>query len=120
MAYAANDIGTIDGLIAENAVVHVPGSQPLSGVYRGKPAVWEYLGKVAEVGQGKGGFDLHGVTAEDEGHGAALLTGTIRDWIRPVVHIWRVQDRLLAELWEVYLDQDAEDRFWIGALTPSP
>jgi ketosteroid isomerase-like protein len=109
VAYATNDIGTIDGLIADDAVVHVPGAQPLSGKHRGKQSVWEYLGKVAEVGEGKGGFDLHGVTADDEGHGVALLTGTIRYWIRPVVHVWRVQDGLLAELWEVY-------RFWIGAL----
>lgn len=49
VAYAANDKGTIDGLIAEEAVLHVPGGQPLSGVHRGKQAVWTYLGKVAEV-----------------------------------------------------------------------
>lgn len=116
VAYAANDIGTIDGLMAEDAVVHVPGAQPLSGVYRGKQEVWTYLGKVAEVGQGKGGYDLHGVTADEEGHAVALLTGTIRDWIRPVVHVWLVRDGLLHELWEMHLDQDAEDRFWTGAV----
>ena len=115
-AYAANDIGTIDGLITDDAVVHVPGSQPLSGEHRGKQSVWGYLGKVAEVSQGKGRFDLHGVTADDQGHGVALLTGTILDWVRPVVHVWQVRDGRLSELWEVYLDQDAEDRFWIGAL----
>lgn len=118
-AYAANDIGTIDALMAEDAVIHVPGRQPLSGDHRGKQAVWAYLGKVVEVGQGKGGFDLHGVTADDEGLGVALLTGTIRDWVRPVVHVWQVGDGRLLQEWEVYLDQDAEDRFWIGALASS-
>ena len=116
VAYAANDIGTIDGLMADDAIVHVPGNQPLAGEHKGKQAVWAYLGKVAEVGQGKGGFALHGVSVDDEGHGVALVTGTIRDWIRPVVHVWRVRDGLLCELWEVYLDQPAEDQFWIKAL----
>ncbi|MBK5307982.1 MAG: nuclear transport factor 2 family protein [Frankiaceae bacterium] len=116
VAYAANDIGTLDGLIADDAVVHVPGGHPLSGEHRGKQSVWAYFGKVAEVSQGNGGFDLHGVTADDQGHGVALLTGTIRNWIRPVVHVWRVQDGRLAEVWEVYLDQEAEDRFWTGAI----
>ncbi|GAC1611713.1 MAG: hypothetical protein NVS3B26_27300 [Mycobacteriales bacterium] len=55
VAYAANDIGTIDGLMAEDAVVHVPGGHPLSGEHRGKPSVWAYLGKIVDVGQGKGG-----------------------------------------------------------------
>jgi hypothetical protein len=33
-----------------------------------------------------------------------------------MVHVWQVRDGLLCELWEMYLDQDAEDRFWTGAV----
>jgi ketosteroid isomerase-like protein len=115
-AYAANDVGTIDSLIAEDAVVHVPGNQPLTGDHRGKQAVWAYLGKVAEIAGGAGGFELHGVTSDDEGHAVALMTGTIREWIRPVVHVCLIRDGRVSQLWEVYLDQPAEDRFWTAAV----
>lgn len=114
-AYAASDLATIDALITDDAVVHVPGAHGFSGDHRGKPAVWAYLGKVAQVGGGSGGFDLHSIATDERGHAVALLTGTIRDWVRPVVHIWQVRDSRLCEMWEVYLDQAAEDNFWISA-----
>jgi uncharacterized protein len=116
-AYADVDVTTIDSLSADDGVLHVPGTHPLSGEHRGKEAMWTYLGKVAEVSGGVGGFVVHGITSDDDGHAVVLLTGTIRDFVRPVVHIWQVRDGRLAEFWETSLDQDAEDRFWISALT---
>lgn len=106
-------------LVADDPVLHVPGKHPLAGEHRGKDAMWAYLGKVAEVSGGKGGFDVHAITSDDEGHGVALLTGTIRDFVRPVSHVWHVHDGLVTEYWEANLDQAAEDRFWTTALRPS-
>ena len=115
-AYAAGDVAVIAELTGENPVLHVPGTHPLAGVHEGQEAVWTYLGKVAEISGGVGGFVVVDITADDDGHGVALLVGTIRDFVRPVVHVWRVEDGRTAEYWEVNFDQEAEDRFWISAL----
>jgi ketosteroid isomerase-like protein len=115
-AYADMDIAAIDALMTDDHVVHVAGHHPLSGEYRGKEAVWGYLGRVAEISGGRGGFEVHAITADDDGHAVALLTGTIRDFIRPVIHVWHVRDQGLAEMWDASLDQSAEDAFWTAAV----
>ena len=115
-AYAAMDVAVIDGLVGPEPVLHVSGAHPLSGEHRGKDAMWAYFGKVAEVSGGNGGFDVHAVTTDDAGHGVALLTGTIRDFVRPVIHVWHVHEGLLTEYWEANLDQQAEDTFWTTAM----
>jgi uncharacterized protein len=115
-AYASMDISAIDALMTDDHVAHVAGRHPLSGEYRGKQAVWGYLGRVAEVSGGRGGFDVHAITADDQGHVVALLTGTIRDFVRPVIHVWHVRGEQLAEMWDASLDQAAEDAFWTAAL----
>ena len=45
-----------------DGVMHISGQHPLSGEYHGKVAAWEYLGKVAEVSGGQGGFVVHSIT----------------------------------------------------------
>jgi len=114
-AYDAMDIAAIDALMTEDHVIHVAGHHPLAGDYVGKQAAWSYLGRVAEISQGRGGFEVHAITADDDGHGVALLTGTIQDFVRPVIHIWHVRDGQLSELWDASLDQRAEDAFWTAA-----
>jgi ketosteroid isomerase-like protein len=114
-AYARMDIAAIDALMTDDHVLHVAGRHPLSGEYRGKQAVWGYLGRVAEISGGRGGFDVHALTADDEGHAVALLTGTIRDFVRPVIHVWHVRGEKLAAMWDASLDQHAEDAFWKAA-----
>ena len=115
-AYAALDIAAIDALLADDYVMHVGGHHPLSGDYATKDRVWAYLGKVSEVAGGKGGFDVHAITSDDEGHVVALVTGTIRDHERPVVHVFHVTDGRITEFWDAYVDAAAEDAFWQGTL----
>jgi ketosteroid isomerase-like protein len=115
-AYASMDIETIDRLASDRIVMHIPGSHPLSGRHVGRDAAWAYLGKVAEVSGGVGGFDVRGIIADHDGHGTAILLGTIRDFARPVVHIWRAEGDEFVEYWEHSFDQDAEDAFWKAAL----
>lgn len=109
-----------------DAVQH-PGSdfpvvrqRPSSGEDHGKVAAWEYLGKVAEVSGGRGGFVVHSITTDDHGHGVALLTGTVRDYVRQMIHVWHVKDGRITEFWDAYLDAAAEDAFWNTALTQQP
>ena len=119
-AYAAADIATINSLIADDAVFHVPGRHPLSGTYTGKDAVFGYLGRVAATSQSAdGGFDIHSVMGDDQ-HAVALVTGTIEHkgtrFVRPTVHIVHVSEGKVTEFWEASLDQHAEDTFWTTAL----
>jgi ketosteroid isomerase-like protein len=115
-AYDEADVAVIAELTGENPTMHIPGTHPLAGVHEGQDAAWAYLGKVAEVSGGVGGFVVTDITADDDGHAVALLIGTIRDFVRPVAHVWRVEDGRTAEYWEVNFDQEAEDRFWTSAL----
>lgn len=115
-AYASMDIAAIDAAMQEDAVMHISGHHPLSGEYRGKAAAWGYLGKVAEVSGGKGGFVVHSITTDDDGHGVALLTGTVGDYVRQVIHVWHIDDGRIMEFWDAYLDAAAEDTFWTEAL----
>ncbi|MCU1589665.1 MAG: hypothetical protein JWP11_921 [Frankiales bacterium] len=115
-AYAAMDIGGIDALLSDGYVMHVSGRHPLSGDYTGKPAVWGYLGKVSEIAGGKGGFHVHTITSDGQGHVVALVTGTIRDHVRPVVHVFHVGDGKITEFWDAYHDAATEDQFWQTAL----
>lgn len=116
--YAVKDLAAINALAHDDLVMHVPGSHPLAGEYRGRDQMWGYLAQVAAVaGDRPGGYEVHAITADDDGHGVALLEGTIRDFVRPVVHVWHVRDGKVTEFWEASLDQGAEDAFWTAALS---
>ncbi|MDX6199081.1 MAG: uncharacterized protein QOJ79_2232 [Actinomycetota bacterium] len=116
-AYAAHDVAELDAVVSENVVLHVPGDHPLSGAHCGRDAMWDYLGRVSAVAGGRGGFDVRSIIADERGHAAASVFGTIRHFVRPMVHVWRAQDGVLTEFREINLDQDAEDAFWNRALT---
>lgn len=115
-AYAEMDLATIEELGSDGSVMHVPGNHPLAGMHSGRDEVWAYLGKVAEVSGGVGGFLVQSISADDDGHATAILIGTIRDFVRPVVHVWRADGGKLVEYWEVNFDQAAEDAFWSEAV----
>lgn len=113
-AYNSQDIPALSALLAPGFTMHVAGNHPLSGTYRGPDQTWPYLGKVATAlaGRGEGGWEVHAITADDEGHAVALLRGYTGDFSRPVVHIWHVADGLLQEYWDTTMDQLKEDAFW--------
>ncbi|MCU1593025.1 MAG: nuclear transport factor 2 family protein [Frankiales bacterium] len=115
-AYAAMDIPAIDASMSEDSVMHIPGRHPLAGDKIGKEAIWAYLAAVAEISQGIGGYEVVTVTEDAAGTVVALLIGTIRDFVRPTAHIYRIVDGRVAEFWEASYDQHAEDAFWNAAL----
>jgi uncharacterized protein len=115
-AYASADVATINALVSDAVIFHVPGRNPLSGTYRGKDAVFGYLAKVAEISESEdGGYDLHAVMADDD-HVVTLVTGTIENsgvrFVRPTVHVFHVDGAQVTEFWEASLDQHVEDEFW--------
>jgi ketosteroid isomerase-like protein len=111
-AWAAQDVAAIEALMAPDFVMHVSGHHPLSGDRATRAEIWAYLGKVAEISGGKGGWDIHAITTDDHGHGVALLTGTIRDFTRQAIHVWHIAGGQVTEFWDASLDQAAEDAFW--------
>jgi ketosteroid isomerase-like protein len=113
-AYAAKDAATMDALLTDESVLHVPGTHPLSGSHRGRAAVWTYLGRVSAVAKGEGGFEVQSIAADGDGHAAVLVVGTICNYVRPLVHVWQAADERLLEYREVPFDQVSEDAFWNG------
>lgn len=111
-AYGRRDADAINAMLTDDVVMHVPGCHPLSGSHRGRDAAWTYLGRVAAVAQGEGGFQVRSVAADDAGHAAVLVVGTIQGFVRPLVHIYRAAGPKLAEYREVPFDQASEDAFW--------
>ena len=116
-AYGAMDIPTIDATMSDDIVMHIAGDHPLSGDKVGKAAAWDYLGAVSAIGGGEGGFALHALGTDDRGYVVTLLTGTIRDFVRPVVHVQRLSEGKVVEFWDASLDQEQENAFWRGART---
>jgi ketosteroid isomerase-like protein len=115
-AWAAQDIAKIDALMAPGFVMHVSGHHPLSGDRATRDDIWAYLGQVAEISGGKGGWEVHAITTDEHGHGVALLTGTIRDFTRQAIHVWHVEGDQVTEFWDASFDTDAEDAFWTTAV----
>lgn len=118
IAYNAQDVASVDALLSADFTMHVGGAHPLSGTYRGREETWPYLAKVATALQGRqpGGWEVHAITADDEGHAVALLRGFSGDFSRPVIHVWHVQDGQLTEYWDTTMDQLEEDAFWHSVL----
>jgi ketosteroid isomerase-like protein len=115
-AYASADVATLNALVSDEVMFHVPGRNPLSGTYSGKDAVFGYLARVAEISESaEGGYDIHAVMADDD-HVCTLVTGTIENsgirFVRPTVHVFHVDGAQVTEFWEASLDQHVEDEFW--------
>lgn len=113
-AFAEDDMDLLRQLLADDIIFRIPGTSPVAGEYRGRDAVFGYLGKVMDRSGGTFRLELHDVIANDE-HvvGLTIQSGTrnlIHTTLRSV-HVWHVQDGQLTELLE-YPEQPAFDEFW--------
>ncbi len=52
-AFASGDMATITELFSEDVVWHAPGNNPVSGVHRGRDAVFAALAKVTQLSEGQ-------------------------------------------------------------------
>jgi ketosteroid isomerase-like protein len=114
-AFSKRDLGTVKGLLTEDAVLHQPGRNPLSGHYEGIDAVPGVLRQLGERSGGTFRSELHDVIAGDE-HAIGLLNVSGqregRSMDVPAVHVWHMRDGRLAELWVHPADQYMVDEFW--------
>jgi ketosteroid isomerase-like protein len=122
-AYAAADFDWIVGAFAEDITFHVAGGHPLSGDHHGRDAVLTYFLEVGRISGGRGGFDLERVFADDD-LGVALVQGTAYNgeepFTRPIIHMARLVNNQLVEIWDNPFDQQAEDEFWTAAVADNP
>jgi len=76
-AAAKGDTAALNDLFAGDILWHAAGRLQPAGDYRGREAVFGFLGKLRELAGGSlPHFDLHAVFADDE-HGVALVIGTV-------------------------------------------
>jgi uncharacterized protein len=114
-AFAIGDIPTVLSALADDITWHVPGDNPLSGVYKGHDAVLDFFGRCAELSSGTLRVDAGEIVAEGE---RVFVLSTVsaerkgRFWSSPEVHMWRVVDGLATDFREFQGGQTDEDAFW--------
>jgi ketosteroid isomerase-like protein len=118
-AVAAMQKGDMDGLGAtldENVVLHVPGSNQISGDYNGRAAFFEeFLGKIMGLTGGQFQIEPHDWVSNDQ-HVIGLYNmsagreGKQFGWSH--VNVYHVRDGKVAEIWQHPGDVKAWNDFW--------
>jgi ketosteroid isomerase-like protein len=114
-AFIAGDMATLTELFAEDAVWHLPGNGALSGIKRGRDAVFGYFGELVGRSGGTLKITLHDVIGGDEHtiglhHDYAERDGKVLD--HNVVIVTHINGGRFSEVWEFHEDQPANDAFW--------
>jgi len=118
-ALQAGDAAAALPFYADDLVLHIPGTSPHAGTYRGKESVLEYYTRVFRDTNGQ--FEVLGVDdhlASDR-HAAALVrwrlqrNGATLDIDRMV--LYRIDDGRITEIWVRDWDQPAYDAFFADA-----
>jgi uncharacterized protein len=114
-AFAEGDLDTLNSLMADDLVWHVPGRGPLAGKYKGKEAVFGLFGKVVELTGGTFRQDIHDVLANNE-HALVMVESHAERAGKRLndrqVHVLHLKDGKLTEFWNHFGDQYAVDEFW--------
>jgi len=113
---AGNLVGVL-GFLSDDIVGHVPGRSPVAGDYVGKAAVGGYVGQLAELSGGTLRFQPRSVLAAGDRGVGLLRDRAERDGkvlAMDNVHVWRMGDGTLDEIWIYPGDQYAWDDFWSG------
>ena len=114
-ALGAGDFGGVLGFLSDDVIGHVPGTSPVAGDYVGKAAVAGYVGQLAERSGGTVRFEPRTVlVAGDRGVGLLrdLAERDGKTLAMDNVHVWRMGDGTLDEIWIYPGDQYAWDDFW--------
>ncbi|MEX2459197.1 MAG: nuclear transport factor 2 family protein [Actinomycetota bacterium] len=114
-AFAAGDVATMTELMADDVVWHTPGRSSISGDQKGRDAVLQFFGKIAQDTGGTFKLDVHDIVGNDE-HVVALTTSTGqkdgRSLNAHIINTFHVKDGKLTEAWAASDDQYAVDEFW--------
>ena len=114
-AFAKGDMATLAELFAEDVVWHLPGRNPVSGVHRGRDAVFAAFAKFFELSGGTLKLDDHTILADDE-HAVALNRATASRQARQLdllgADVFHVRNGRIVEFWAFSEDQRIDDEFW--------
>jgi ketosteroid isomerase-like protein len=107
------DFATVERLVADDVVAHFPGSNSLSGTYRGREEFLATLAKGDELTGGTFERELHDITASDD-HVVILVKiraqrgGKRLSWNG--ANVWHVREGIFSEVWLLSDDQAATDQ----------
>ncbi len=114
-AFGKGDMATITELFAEDLVWHLAGNNPLSGVHRGRDAVFAIFAKTTQLSGGTFKIDLHDVLANDE-HAVALTRATASREGKQLnsldTDVYHVSDGKVTEWWSFVENGRVTDEFW--------
>ena len=113
--FVQGDVAGLVGLFADDAVWHVPGTNPMSGDYRGRDEIVAFLRRTAELTGGTYRVELLWVVADDEHTVAVYRARGERDGraldIEQALLI-DLRDGLWTDIRAQPLDQAGFDAFW--------
>jgi ketosteroid isomerase-like protein len=114
-ARARRDDASLAAILAEDVVWHVPGRSAISGVYRGRDEVMEYVRRRRDLADDTFEITVHDVLANDE-HGLVIASGRAARLGRAVewrAHgLYRFKNGKIAECWVLPEDQLLFDEIW--------
>jgi len=113
-ALSTRDAELVEGLMADDVVYHFPGSNPMSGTYRGRDEVMAFFRRFPTTLDGPPIIETHDVLAS-EAHGADLSQlvaergGRRHTW--RAVRIYHLAEERISEVFVTIEDQAAFDAF---------
>jgi uncharacterized protein len=121
-AFAAFNRGDVEAMrpfVADDVVWHVGGDHPLSGDYRGREAMLEYVAKVVELTRGTLAGEPIDILVNDRHAGVFQRVTGERDGKRLDVVLAQAltfdDEGRWAEYWALADDQHQVDEFWADA-----
>ena len=117
--YAARDAGdlaTVAALVSDDIVLHVPGTHALAGAHRGLGAFAELSAALSALTDDGEAIEVLDVLGGAE-HAAVYCHVTAQRAGRPAldnltVHVLRIRDGRVAEIWLHNFDDVAVSAFW--------
>ena len=114
-AFARGDMATMQSLVAEDTVWHIPGRGPLAGDHHGRDAVFEMFGRLVQASEGTFNQELHDVLASDD-HAVAVTYATARradhNYDSQDVWVFHLRNGQIIEAWWRPGELYAADEFW--------
>jgi len=114
-AFGEGDADTLNELISQDVIWHVPGKSQVSGKYSGRQQVFGFFERLFELSGGTLKGEVHDVFASGE-HGIILDRETATRGEKELdVHlalVVHIRDGQITEAWDLVSDQYAWDEFW--------
>ena len=114
-ALATNDLVTAGSLLCDDVALHVPGSHPTAGEYNGLQGILDFYAASRATGATTAQQVLDVLEGRDHVAVYCHVTGARPDRAvlqNPTLHLYRVADGRVAEIWFHNRDQAAVDAFW--------